>query len=154
MDLVKHFVYYFRDEFNVYISGTDHKKGRRVADELNVSYIESNAGIANISDILIVSVPIQFTEEVIREVAPFMKEGTLMVDVTSVKEGPTKTMGEALPDTVEYIPTHPVFGPRTTTRYNQVIVLTSDKKGKWYSRVYEYLASKNMRIIETTATKA
>jgi prephenate dehydrogenase len=82
-----------------------------------------------------------------------MKEGTLMVDVTSVKEGPTKTMGEALPDTVEYIPTHPVFGPRTTTLDNQVIVLTADKKGKWYSRVYEYLASKNMRIIETTAQK-
>jgi prephenate dehydrogenase len=151
--LGKTLVYYFRDEFNVYISGTDHKKGRRVADELNVSYIESNAGITNISDILIVSVPIQFTEEVIREVAPFMKEGTLMVDVTSVKEGPTKTMGEALPDTVEYIPTHPVFGPRTTTLDNQVIVLTADKKGKWYSRVYEYLASKNMRIIETTAQK-
>lgn len=151
--LGKTLVYYFRDEFNVYISARDHEKGRRVADELNVSYIESNAGLANISDILIVSVPIQFTEDVIREVAPFMKEGSLMVDVTSVKEGPTKTMGEVLPETIEYIPTHPVFGPRTTRLDNQVIVLTADKKGKWYQKVYDYLTSKNMRIIETTAEK-
>ena len=151
--LGKTLIYYFRDEFEVYITGTDHKKGRNVARELNVNYIESNAGLANISDILVISVPIQFTSSVIQEVAPFMKSGSLMVDVTSVKEEPSKTMAECLPDTVEYIPTHPVFGPRTTRLDNQVIVLTADKKGKWYPKVYNYLAGKNMRIIETTAEK-
>ena len=149
--LGKTLVYYFRDEFNVFITGYNPEKGKRVADELDVNYIESNAGLANISDILIVSVPIQYTSEVIREVAPFMKSGSLMVDVTSIKEEPSRTMAEALPETVEYIPTHPVFGPRTTSLDNQVIVLTADKKGKWYPKVYDYLASKNMRIIETSA---
>ena len=151
--LGKTLIYYLRDEFEVYISGRDHKKGRNVADEMNVNYIESNAGLANISDILIISVPIQHTCDVIREVGPFMKSGSLMVDVTSVKEEPSKTMAEVLPDNVEYIPTHPVFGPRTTELDNQVIVLTADKKGKWYEKVYDYLKNKNMRIIETTAVK-
>ena len=151
--LGKTLVYYFRDEFDVYISGRDHKKGREVASELDVNYIESNAGLANISDILVVSVPIQHTADVIREVAPFMKSGSLMVDVTSVKEEPSKTMEECLPESVEYIPTHPVFGPRTIRLDNQVIVLTAEKKGEWYPKVYDYLAGKNMRIIETTAEK-
>ena len=151
--LGKTLVYYFRDEFNVYITGTDHNKGRAVAQELGVNYIESNAGLANISDLLVISVPIQYTSNVIREVAPFMKSGSVMVDVTSVKEEPLKTMKEVLPENVEYIPTHPVFGPRTTRLDNQVIVLTADKKGKWYDKVYNYLASKNMRVIETTAEK-
>lgn len=151
--LGKTLVYYFRDEFKVFISARDHEKGRKVAENLGVNYIESNAGLANISDILVISVPIHHTPEVIREVAPFMKEGSLMVDVTSVKEEPSRTMAEVLPDKVEYIPTHPIFGPRTTRLDNQVIVLTADKKGKWYDKVYNYLASKNMRIIETTAEK-
>ena len=151
--LGKTLVYYFRDEFEVYISARDHKKGKQVADELGVSYIESNEGLANISDILVIAVPIQFTCDVIREVAPFMKSGSVMVDVTSVKEGPTKTMGEVLPESVEYIPTHPVFGPRTTRLDNQVIVLTADRKGKWYPKVYDYLTGKNMRVIETSAEK-
>ena len=151
--LGKTLIYYFRDEFDVYITGRDHKKGKSVADKMNVSYIESNAGLANISDMLIISVPIEHTCDVIREVAPFMKEGSVMVDVTSVKEGPTRTMGEVLPDTIEYIPTHPIFGPRTTRLDNQVIVLTPEKKGEWYDRVYRYLESKNMRVIETTAQK-
>ena len=151
--LGKTLIYYFRDEFDVYITGRDHNKGRAVADELNVNYIESNAGLANISDLLIVSVPIQHTCDVIREVAPFMKEGSVMVDVTSVKEGPSRTMAEVLPDTIEYIPTHPIFGPRTTELDNQVIVLTPGRKGKWYDRVYRYLEGKNMRVIETTPEK-
>ena len=134
--LGKTLVYYFKDEFNVFITGYDPEKGKRVADELGVNYIESNAGLANISDILVISVPIQYTSEVIREVAPFMKSGSLMVDVTSIKEEPSKAMAESLPETVEYIPTHPVFGPRTTRLDNQVIVLTADKKGKWYPKVY------------------
>ena len=151
--LGKTLIYYFRDEFDVYITGRDHQKGRAVANELDVNYIESNAGLANISDMLVISVPIEYTSDVIKEVAPFMKEGSVMVDVTSVKEEPSKTMAEVLPDTIEYIPTHPIFGPRTTSLANQVIVLTPDRKGKWYDKVYRYLESKNMRIIETTATK-
>ncbi len=151
--LGKTLVYYFRDEFDVFISGRDHKKGKNVAEEMGVGYIESNVGLANISDILVISVPIHHTSDVIREVAPFMKTGTLMVDVTSVKEEPSRTMAEALPESVEYIPTHPIFGPRTTRLDNQVIVLTPDKKGKWYDKVYRYLESKNMRIVETTAEK-
>jgi len=151
--LGKTLVYYFRDDFDVYITGRDHKKGRAVADEAGVNYIESNADLAKISDMVIISVPIQHTSDVIREVAPFMKEGSVMIDVTSVKEEPSKTMAEVLQDTIEYIPTHPIFGPRTMILDNQVIVLTPDKKGKWYDKVYKYLESKNMRIIETTAQK-
>ena len=110
--LGKTLVYYFKDEFEVYITGRDHEKGNRIASEAGVNYIESNAGLANISDILIISVPIQHTSDVIREVAPYMKAGSLMVDVTSIKEEPSNTMREVLPDEIEYIPTHPVFGPR------------------------------------------
>ena len=149
--LGKTLVYYFKDEFEVTITARDHKKGRKVADELNVDYIESNKQLAGMSDMLIISVPINLTPSVIKEVAPFMKKGSVMIDVTSIKEEPLKAMQENLPDNVEYIPTHPVFGPRTTELDNQVIVLTAPEKGEWYRKVHDYLESKNMRVIETTA---
>ena len=149
--LGKTLIYYFRDEFDVTITARDHQKGRKVADELNVDYIESNQQLAGMSDMLIISVPINHTPAVIREVAPFMRKGSVMVDVTSIKEEPLKAMEESLPENVEYIPTHPIFGPRTTELDNQIIALTPTKKGEWYPKVYDYLASKNMRIIETTA---
>lgn len=151
--LGKTLIYFLRDDFDVIISARDHKKGRKIANELGIEYIESNTQLAEMCDVVIVSVPIHFTPDVIREVAPFMRKESLMVDVTSVKEIPSQTMKESLPDDVEYLPTHPIFGPRTTELDNQVIVLTPDKKGKWFNKVYNYLDNKNMRIIETTAKK-
>lgn len=151
--LGKTLIYYLRDEFEVAISGRDHKKGMKVAEETGAQYIKTNTELASISNILIVSVPINFTSPVIREVADYMKEGSLMIDVTSIKEEPSETMREVLRSDVEYIPTHPIFGPRTTELDNQVIVLTPHKKGKWYPKVFNYLKNKNMRVIETTAQK-
>ena len=145
--LGKTLIYFLRDDFDVIISARDHKKGRKIANELGIEYIESNTQLAEMCDVVIVSVPIHFTPDVIREVAPFMRKESLMVDVTSVKEIPSQTMKESLPDDIEYLPTHPIFGPRTTELDNQVIVLTPDKKGKWFNKVYNYLDNKNMRII-------
>ena len=96
-------------------------------------------------------VPIQFTKDVIKEISSNLKEGSLLCDVTSVKEEPLEAMSEYLPKNVEFIPTHPIFGPRTRELDNQVIVLTPQEKGNWYPKVFNYLESKNMRVIETTA---
>ncbi len=149
--LGKTLIYFLRDDFDVIISSVDHKKGRKIANETGIEYVESNTQLAGMCDIVIISVPIHVTPDVICEVAPFMRKDSLMVDVTSVKEIPAQVMRENLD--VEYLPTHPIFGPRTTELDNQVIVLTPDKKGKWFDKVYNYLDNKNMRIIETTAKK-
>lgn len=142
---------YLKDEFDVYITGRNHEKGKSTAKELDVKYIESNKTLANSSDILIIAVPIQHTSHVIREVAQFMKEHSVMIDVTSIKEEPAKVMSEILPDNVEYIPAHPVFGPRIAKPDYQTVVLTPDRKGKWYYKVYTYLNNRNMKIIESSA---
>ncbi len=149
--LGKTIITYLNDEFDIGISGRDHQKGRKVASIYDVEYYESNIDLAKNSDVLIISVPMNFTAGVIREVADHMKDGSVLIDVTSVKEEPSKVMEEVLPPNVEFIPTHPIFGPRTVNLDNQIIVLTPKQKGSWYEKVYNYLKSKNMEIIETTA---
>lgn len=141
--------YLKHDDFNVTITGRDEKRGFKVSKELGVKYNNNNLEVAKSSDILIISVPISITEDIIKELGPHMKSGSLMIDVTSVKTGPTYTMRKYLPKDVESIPTHPVFGPRTPSFEGQVIVLTPLEKGSWYPKVYDYFKSKNMRIIET-----
>ena len=150
--LGKTLAWYLKDfNFDVTITGRDSIIGNQVSEELGIKYSDNNKRIVQNSDIVIISVPISSTESVIEELAPFMKEGSLMIDVTSVKEGPSKKMKECLGKGVEFIPTHPVFGPRTTDLKGQVIVLTPIEKGKWYPKVYKFLEDKGMRVIETTA---
>ena len=144
--------WYLKDfDFDVTVTGRDTIVGKQVSEDLGIKYSDDNKKIVQNSDIVIVSVPISSTEDVIEELAPFMKEGSLMIDVTSVKEGPSKKMQECLNEGVEFIPTHPVFGPRTTDLRGQIIVLTPIEKGEWYPKVYKFLEDKGMRIVETTA---
>lgn len=148
--LGKTLAWYLKEEnLDVTITGRDKTTGNTVSKELDVNYSNNNEEIAKSSDILIISVPIASTQEVIKELAPCMKKNSVMIDVTSVKEGPTNTMKKYIPNDVEFIPSHPVFGPRTTSLNGQVIVLTPVKKGKWYPKIYKFLKNKKMRIIET-----
>lgn len=150
--LGKTIAWYLKDfNYDVTITGRDSIVGNQVSEELGIKYSDNNKKIVQNSDIVIISVPISSAESVIEELAPFMKEGSLMLDVTSVKEGPRNKMKECLKEGVEFIPTHPVFGPRTTDLKGQIIVLTPIEKGKWYPKVYKFLEDKGMRIVETSA---
>lgn len=72
------------------------------------------------------------------------------MDVTSVKEKPTDIMHQYVPEGVEVIPAHPLFGPRIRSLDGQVVVLTPLKRGKWFEILYKFLESENARVIVTS----
>jgi prephenate dehydrogenase len=79
-----------------------------------------------------------------------MKEGSLLMDVTSIKEEPTLLMQKYAPEGVEVLPAHPMFGPRIRSLEGQVVVLTPLKKGKWHPLVVDFLESEKVRVLSTT----
>lgn len=64
-------------------------------------------------DIVVLAVPVQKLEQVLRDIAPLVKPGTLVCDVGSVKVKPTEAMLKILPDHVDIVGTHPLFGPQS-----------------------------------------
>jgi len=62
-------------------------------------------------DIVILSVPISAMEETCRRIAPLLRPGQTVIDVCSVKVGPVRVMQECLPEFVQILGTHPLFGP-------------------------------------------
>ena len=152
--LGKTLAWFFKEDgFDVTITGRDSVVGELVSGDLGVRYSSDNVGVVESSDIVIISVPIASTLGVIEDLAPHMSEGSLLIDVTSVKENPSRVMAEFTPEGVDFIPMHPVFGPRTSDLDGQVIVLTPVVNGFWYDRVKRYLISKKMRVIETSPEK-
>lgn len=63
------------------------------------------------TDLIIPAVPISRFEEVIRKIIPYLKPGTIIMDVCSVKLYPTRIMQRLLPNDMHKIATHPMFGP-------------------------------------------
>lgn len=136
-------------DFSVVVTGRDEITGKKVSKQLGVEYTPNNVKAVSEADVVILSVPIDAIENVIPEIAPFLKKDSLLMDVTSVKEKPTEIMQKYAPEWVEIIPTHPLFGPRIRSLDGQVVVITPLEKGKWYEKVYNFLEKENARVLVT-----
>ncbi|HIQ39458.1 MAG TPA: prephenate dehydrogenase/arogenate dehydrogenase family protein, partial [Methanothermococcus okinawensis] len=136
--------------FDVVVTGRDVNKGKNVEKELGVIFTRDNIEAAKRGDIVIVAVPINVTESVIREVAPHVREGSLLMDITSIKEIPARTMEEYVKEGVCVIPTHPMFGPSTPSLKRQVVILTPSEKhmsNPWFKKVKDFLEREGARVV-------
>jgi prephenate dehydrogenase/chorismate mutase/prephenate dehydrogenase len=131
----KWFASFFRQEgYNVKISGR--KSGpypRQMAADCQV---------------VIVSVPIEATEAVIREAGPCMPREAVLMDLTSLKEAPVRDMLAA--SVSEVIGLHPLFGPRVVSLDGQNIAVCPARGKRWLPWLKDVLGKKGANIIETT----
>lgn len=63
------------------------------------------------SDLVFFCIPINNFEAVIKENIKFFKEGALLIDTCSVKEHPKKVFLDNFREDLQYLLTHPLFGP-------------------------------------------
>jgi prephenate dehydrogenase len=64
-------------------------------------------------NIIILAVPVRAMEKTLKDIAPHLKDGQLIIDVASVKLIPATLMQEILPAHVDMIGLHPLFGPQS-----------------------------------------
>jgi prephenate dehydrogenase len=104
--------------------------------------------------IVIVCVPISAMQATLKQIASLLKPGTIVVDVCSVKVYPVQWMKELLPDTVEILATHPMFGPDSAAESvaGYKIVLCPERiTSTRYEKIKKVLADKGLVLIETSA---
>ncbi|HOT47523.1 MAG TPA: prephenate dehydrogenase/arogenate dehydrogenase family protein [Syntrophales bacterium] len=98
--------------------------------------------------VVIVSVPIGATIEVIRQVGPHMKRDSLLMDLTSLKAEPVRAMLES--SVSEVIGLHPLFGPGVPSLEGQNVVLCPARGDRWLPWVRDVLVKGGANLIETT----
>ena len=143
---------HLNNDFNITITSRNKTSGLKVADELNVNYNNDNIEAIKDANIIVFSVPIEHMVETIKEVAPHAPEGSLLMDVCSVKTESAQALMKYAPKNVEILPCHPMFGPRVPTIKRQIIVLTpvENRSNKWLKTVKEYLIKSECEIVLTT----
>jgi prephenate dehydrogenase len=65
------------------------------------------------AEIVVLAVPVQRLEEVVRAILPHLRPRALVVDVCSVKLKPHRLLSSLLPEPVDFVCTHPLFGPQS-----------------------------------------
>lgn len=106
------------------------------------------AEAAAAADVVVVSVPIEHTEAVIREVGPHVRAESLLMDVTSIKGAPVQAMLESTAASV--VGTHPMFGPSVHTLQGQRVVVCRARGDGWADWVVHTFTARGLSVTETT----
>ncbi|MFH0863116.1 MAG: prephenate dehydrogenase [Candidatus Altiarchaeota archaeon] len=135
---------------SVVIAGPTESKGRAAALELGAQYVKDNVKAVKGADVVVITVPIAATKDTILQVAPHVKPGGLLMDLTSVKEWPCELMAKHAGRDVEVCGTHPVFGPRVGSVEGQIFVLTPVRGTKRVQWLRDILVRHDARVIESS----
>lgn len=102
-----------KDHFDVLVSDASAEAAAR-AGALGVAFGPPEAAAAR--EIVVIAVPVAAMRAVIAEIAPHLRPDALVIDVGSVKTLPVTWMRELLPQSVDIVATHPLFGPQSVAR--------------------------------------
>ena len=103
--------------------------------------------------IVILCVPISAMQATLKQVNPMLAEGTTVVDVCSVKIYPAQWMAELLPDNVEILATHPMFGPDSAVdslKGHKMVLCPERIDPKRYLKIKAWLEDQGLIVIETS----
>ncbi|MGA2331358.1 MAG: prephenate dehydrogenase/arogenate dehydrogenase family protein [Syntrophales bacterium] len=109
------------------------------------------AEMADTCDVVVVSVPMGVTGNVIAKVGPHMRAASLLMDITSLKQDSVKSMLET--SASEVIGCHPLFGPRVDSITGQRVVLCPARAGRWLSWLTDMFERNGAFVVETTPEK-
>ena len=132
--------------FGRYLSGSGY----------NVVSLEQNdwpqaAKILQDADVVIVSVPIANTPEVIAQLKPYLTENMLLADLTSVKRAPLEKMLEVHHGPV--VGLHPMFGPDVASMAKQIVACCDGRFSERYQWLLQQIQMWGVKIYHVDATE-
>lgn len=101
------------------------------------------------ADVVVVSVPIAVTGEVIARIGPRVRRDALLLDVTSIKREPLDAMLAATVASVAG--THPLFGPGVHTLQGQRVVVCPGRGDAWREWLVRQLEARGLVVTEAGA---
>jgi prephenate dehydrogenase len=118
---------------------------------VHVSGRKTGLGLSAMAErcpVVIVSVPIGATCDVIDKVGPYMKKESLLMDFTSLKTAPVTAMLKS--SLSEVIGLHPLFGPSVPALTGQNIAVCPARGETWLAWLKDILERNGARLVETT----
>lgn len=103
--------------------------------------------------IVILCVPISAMQTTLTQITSLVKKDALIIDVCSVKVYPAKWMKDLLPQSVQILATHPMFGPDSAAESlagHKMVMCPVRIHPQRYNEIKQWLKQKQLSIIETT----
>lgn len=139
-----------KDGKEVIITGRDPEKLVKVEQQLGVVATTNIEAVKN-ADVVLLSLPIDNFEEVIKEICPYTHPRQIILDITSVKVFPVETMHRYI-KVGTVLGVHPMFGPgaKDIKGQNFALTPTDEKETALAQKIATYLETKGAKSILMT----
>jgi prephenate dehydrogenase len=104
--------------------------------------------LTTLCNIIVIAVPISATAEMINRVGPLMPEGSLLMDLTSLKKEPVELM--LANSKADVIGCHPLFGPAVEDAAGENVILCKARGEEWLGWLKNLLGKNGMVVTENT----
>ena len=130
----------------VIITGRNEKKLLEARQQLGVEVTTSIEAVKN-ADVVLISVPIDSFEEVVKQLKPHLHSRQVIIDITSIKVFPVQIMHKHI-RTGLVLGTHPMFGPgaRDVVKQNFVLTPTNKEETDLAQKIKQYLEARGARV--------
>jgi prephenate dehydratase/prephenate dehydrogenase len=147
------FCRFFTSEgIEVIASGRTRSKLDKLQKEIKVEIARDNIDAVRRADIILVSVMPKDFEKVVKEIAPFIKNDQVLLDITSSKERPVAIMHRYVKNAV-VLGAHPLFGPGAEdTNQNVILTPTNRREKALADTVSKWFGEKGF-IVQMTSPK-
>lgn len=98
-------------------------KLRKLGKELGVETTTDFTEAAKSAELVIICVSISSFEEVVKQIAPAISDGQVVMDICSIKEYPVQVMHQYIKHGL-VLGTHPLFGPGSSSVKGKAYILT------------------------------
>lgn len=152
----KVFAKYFKNhDFKVTLYARTQDKLINAAKALNVEYITDLKESVADADLVMISIPISSTPEIISKIVPYLKRNAILFDISSIKALVFKALDEARRRyPINCISLHPMFGPGIENMKNYVMLFLKIGGTKDYedliNELLQFFKSDGLILTETT----
>jgi len=133
--------------YEVVITGRNEAKLLEAKRQLGVEVNTDNVEAVKKAKAIIISVPIDNFEGVVKQICPHIQPEQVIAEITSIKTFPIEVMHKHI-KTGSVLGIHPMFGPgaKGITNQNFILTPTDDKETALAQKIEQYLETRGARV--------
>jgi len=138
--------FFLEEGDSVIVSSKSKEKLLQIRDEFGVKIADNVNAVKNADGVLI-CVPIENFEDVVKEIHSYIQPNQVVMDICSIKKIPVKIMHKYIKTGIT-LGTHPIFGPGVKSIKNQNFVLTpiNDKEKRFAKNFRNWLEERGANV--------
>ena len=138
--------YLSNENFEVIIADDNPERLKEASHRLGIPAFDTKNAIKQ-ADVVLLSVPIIKFESVVKEVSLYVRNGQIIIDITSTKQMPVTVMHRYI-KVKSILGSHPLFGPgaKGITDMNFILTPTNEEEHELAQKATDFLESRGAHV--------